>query len=376
MNIIYSRLFELSILHDYFLDGKAKDLKLLPTKETLDLFKKGRMLWRETPEGIIVLYRAEMDLITPEVVLDLPQNFFFYLESRDSAKFFNITELSKGPRKYSQGDLLCFENNPNSASQSPSSPEKITLDIWDGIKPKAFIQRVKLEQTPTKVLLQVKDSSGTQIPSGYDQNGNAHPLNLELTPDEKGEFYLEINLKGRPQGKYSIHLRNEANSLDLLKKEYFLADDAIGNPAVGVVKLSYLGSPSHLYGSKEFYALDLKRKSTKWTYFVVSQNKKVDLSTADLAILDKGNPAGSPYGLYNFQQVGTAPHAEIKVNNSDTVVFKSQVAIPFFENPKLNLELRRKPGNRVLFTHLPNPSRSATPKVAPGEEISEIYVFI
>ncbi|WP_332912545.1 hypothetical protein [Algoriphagus boritolerans] len=100
------------------------------------------------------------------------------------------------------------------------------------------------------------------------------------------------------------------------------------------------------------------------------------MAAAQLSILDKGNPPDSPYATYNFQQVGTAPNAEVKINNAETVIFKSQVPIPFFESPKLNLELRRKPGNRVLFGNLPNPSRTGAIKINPGEEISEIYVFI
>lgn len=376
MNIIYTRLLELGILHDYYQDGKAKDLHLAPTKETLDLFKSGRMLWREIPGGIVVLYRAEKDLTTPEVPLTAPLDIYFYLYSSNPTQFFNISDLTKGSRKYQKGDLLAFKNNPNNASQNASSPEKITLDFWDGGRPKVFTQKVKLEPIPAKVILQVKDAAGQKIPSGKDAIGNPKPLDLQLTPDDQGEISFEINLQGRSQGNYFFILRNEANTQDLWKKEYFLAEDSQGSSAIGIVKLSYPSAPAHLYGAREFYALDLKRKSTKWTFFIVSQNQKVDLSSTNLSILDKGNPPGSPYAVYNFQRVGTSPNPDIKINNSDTVVFKSQVPIPFFESPKLNLELRRTPGNRVLFAHLPNPSRSHIPKLAPGEEISEIYVFI
>ncbi|MDX5338439.1 MAG: hypothetical protein LPK25_05390 [Cyclobacteriaceae bacterium] len=376
MNILYTRLLEIRILHDYYQDGKAKDLHLAPTQETLSLFKSGRMLWREIPSGIVVLYRAERDLTTPEVTLSAPLDFYFYLYSSNPTQFLNISDLSKGARKFEKGDLLAFKNNPSNASQNAAAPEKITLDFWDGGRPKIFTQKVKLEPVPAKVILQVKNPTGQKISSGPDQNGNPKPLDLEIIPDDQGEISFEINLPGLNQGNYSFTLRNAANTQDLWKKEYFLAEDSLGSSAIGIVKLSYSSSPAHLYGAREYYALDLKRKSTKWTFFIVSQNQKVDLSSANLSIQDKGNPPGSPYGVYNFQRVGASPNADVKINNSETVIFKSQVAIPFFESPKLNLELRRTPGNRVLFSHLPNPSRSHIPKIAPGEEISEIYVFI
>jgi hypothetical protein len=375
MNIIYSRLFEVSVLHDYFKEGLARDIKLNPTRETQDLLRKGRMLWRETPQGIVVLYRAELDLTSPEVALAAPIDFFFFIESR-TPQFFAVTQLTEGPRTYQAGDFLAFQNSPSNASTDSETPEKIELKIWDGARAKTFLTRLTLNPKPAKVLFQIRDASGTKISSGLDEIGAALPLDLEITPDDKGEFLISLDIKGKPEGNYSLTLRNAADTQDLWKKEYFLTQDPEVKSALGVMKISYRPAPNHIYGSKECYAINFKRKATKWTYIIVSQNKKIDLGSAQLSILDKGNPPGSPYATYNFQQVGTAPNADLKVNNAETVIFKSQVPIPFFESPKLNLELRRKPGNRVLFGSLPNPSRTGAIKVSPGEEISEIYVFI
>jgi hypothetical protein len=334
------------------------------------------MLLRETPGGMVVLYRAKQDLVTPEVALNPPLDLYFLIQSTNPTQFFAVTELSKGSRTYQSGDFLAFENVPADASVDPQNPEKIELDIWDGARTKTFISRVKLNPDPTKVILQVRNSEGEKIPSGLDDTGAPLPTDLELTPDDKGEFLLKVDLKGKQEGGYTLTLRNEADTADLWEKRYFLTQDPKINSGLGVLKISYRSAPDQLYGPREYYAIDLKRKATKWTYIIVSQNKKIDLASAQLSIRDKGNPTDSPYATYNFQQIGDAPNADIKINNSETVIFKSQAPIPFFENPKLNLELRRKPGNRVLFANLPNPSRSGAIKVSPGEEISEIYVFI
>ena len=376
MNIIYSRLFEVSVLHDYFREGIAREVRLSPTLETMELLKKGRMLLRETPSGIVVLYRAKMDLASPEVLLNPPIEFNFFIQSTNPTQFFAVTRLTKGLRTYQAGDFLAFANSPAAASSDPQNPEKIELEIWDGVRSKTFSSRIKLDPIPSKVILQVKNSSGEKIPSGLDASGTLLPLDLELTPDDKGEVLLKIDLKGKKEGQYSLILRNESDTEDLWKRDYFLTQDNGINSAIGVLKINFVSGPDHLYGPREYYALDFKRKATKWTYIIVSQNKKIDLGSAQLSIRDKGNPPDSPYATYNFQQIGDAPNAELTVNNSETVIFKSQDPIPFFENPKLNLELRRKPGNRVLFANLPNPSRSGAIKVSPGEEISEIYVFI
>ncbi|MCF0039768.1 hypothetical protein [Dyadobacter fanqingshengii] len=376
MNIIYSRLFEVSVLHDYFREGIAKGLKLIPTRETQETLRKGRMLWKETSQGVIVLYHAEGDRTSPEVALVPPVDFYFFFQSTNSPQFLAVTELRKGDRIYGSGDFLAFQNSPAGASIDQDTPEKIELDIWDGTRQKTFITRLNLDPAPAKVIFQVKDALGTKIPSGRDKNGDLLPLDLELASDDRGEFFISLDLKGKQEGNYTLILRNEADTADLWTKEYFLTQDPEVKSALGVMKISYRPDPDHLYGGREYYAIDLKRKATKWTYIIVSQNKKVDLGTAGLSILDKGNPQDSPYATYDFERMGAAPNADVKVNNSETVIFKSQVPIPFFEIPKLNLELRRKPGNRVLLSHLPNPSRSGAIKTSPGEEISEIYVFI
>lgn len=376
MMLSYTRLFEVSILHDYFLDGVAKGIRLIPTEETAELMKKGRMLSRQTPKGLLVLYSSEEDRLTPEVSLTTPVHFHFWVQSDDPALFFAVTDLRKGGRTFKSGECLAFRSVPANASENQANPEKIQLDLWDGIRPKSQSIRLSLSPVPSKVLLQVKDPSGNQISSGFDSSGTPLPLDRELLPDDRGDFLLAIDLKGKPEGNYQVILRDAANTTDLWKKEYFLTHNPPSLSPVGVLRLSYPAAPDRLYGPMEYFAIDLKRKSTKWTYYIISQNKKVDLAAAQLSIQDKGNPPGSPYATYIFQQIGTAPNADVKVNNAETVIFKSQVPIPFFEGPKLNLELRRKPGNRVLFSHLPNPSRTGTVKVNPGEEISEIYVFI
>ncbi|MCR9083612.1 MAG: hypothetical protein NXH89_14390, partial [Cyclobacteriaceae bacterium] len=110
MNIIYKRLFELSIRHEFFANGKGRNLNLIPTKETQNLFKSGRMLFRDTPNGTLVLYRAKNDLVSPEIDLPRPKTFTFLLQSTDQAFIQTVSDFDKLPRKFSSGDFLHFQN--------------------------------------------------------------------------------------------------------------------------------------------------------------------------------------------------------------------------------------------------------------------------
>ncbi|GMQ25632.1 hypothetical protein Aoki45_23140 [Algoriphagus sp. oki45] len=376
MNILYSRLFEVQLLHDFFADGVAQTLGLSPDTSTQNLLKSGRMLTRSIPKGLIVLYRAEENLSDPEIRLQVPCKFRFFINSSNSGFLHTITDWNTPQKDFKTGSFFHFKNNPANSSANPASLENLEYQILDGLRPKTLLEQVKLSSSPTSVIFRVRDESGNQVSSGKDSAGNPLPLDLSLSPDDLEIFSLRVDFKGKEDGIYSLELRNQADTETLFSKTYFFSGDAIGNTALGIIEISYVSSPARLYGTIDYYAIRLKRKSTRWTYIIVNQNKKLNLGTNQLSIRDRGNPQGTPYGIYTFQQEGGAPHPDIKINNAETVIFKSQVPIPFFESPKLNLELRRTPGNRVLYANLPNPLRNGIAKINGGEAFSEIFVFI
>ena len=67
---------------------------------------------------------------------------------------------------------------------------------------------------------------------------------------------------------------------------------------------------------------------------------------------------------------------DILVNDLKTLVFSSIQKIPFFETPKLKIELRKVSDSQTIVANLPNPSRSGIKKVFANEVESEVYVFI
>ena len=67
---------------------------------------------------------------------------------------------------------------------------------------------------------------------------------------------------------------------------------------------------------------------------------------------------------------------DILVNNLQTLVFGSLQKIPFYEVPKLKIELRKKSDNQVIIANLPNPSHNGIKKLFADRFESEVYVFI
>ena len=67
---------------------------------------------------------------------------------------------------------------------------------------------------------------------------------------------------------------------------------------------------------------------------------------------------------------------DILVNELKTLVFSSAQKIPFYEKPKLKIELRQASDSQTLVENLPNPSHGGIKKVFANRLESEVYVFI
>ncbi len=67
---------------------------------------------------------------------------------------------------------------------------------------------------------------------------------------------------------------------------------------------------------------------------------------------------------------------DMLVNDLQALVFSSAEQIPFYEIPKLKIELRKTSDNQTIVANLPNPSHNGLKKLFAGRPESEVYVFI
>jgi hypothetical protein len=72
----------------------------------------------------------------------------------------------------------------------------------------------------------------------------------------------------------------------------------------------------------------------------------------------------------------SAQDFDMMINEQQTLVFASDERIPFFETPKLNIELHNDTDLQTIIPHLPNPSPAGNKKEYDDKLESEIYVFI
>ena len=115
MNIIYKRILNLVVGHNYFKDGFDKFVTLYPTAATEVLFRNGKMLFKRLPNGITVLYRTLDDETTPFVELAKDQHFIFVVKTGNTTGLLNITDLDESlSRPFGTGKIIYFTNNPAS----------------------------------------------------------------------------------------------------------------------------------------------------------------------------------------------------------------------------------------------------------------------
>ncbi len=67
---------------------------------------------------------------------------------------------------------------------------------------------------------------------------------------------------------------------------------------------------------------------------------------------------------------------DILINGHKVLVFNSAQKIPFYEKPKLKIELRQASDNETLVSDLANPSPAGIIKSFAGRKESEVFVFI
>lgn len=478
MNIIYKRILNLVIGHNYFKDGIDRFVTLYPTTATETLLRNGKMLFKRLPNGVTILYKTLDDEITPFIELDKKQCFTFLLKTGNTPGLLNITDLDESPsRPFGTGKIVYFTNNPASASSNSNNPEILSNEIIDAVKGPLFTSKFSINGNPATVKMIVTNADGDPIPVGKDTLGNPFPTTITLSKSTNNTFEQQVDLRDFQRGRYLLTIKSADETVTLKTEEIYVDEQLEKENLLGVVDIVYESDSDNLYGETEEYKLQLKSTDAFWKYYIVNKSKNIDLSTDSLLIADSGTVNGSPYVMNDFQRVfanieitaktsGVAGNSvtlnysggafpaialsgqtlsggavgeeakgsitiinnditgytvsiggiiftegidfnrginsadtasnlisaingngavsvtatdleyDILINDLKTLVFGSKQKIPYFEIPKLKIELKKTSDNQTIIANLPNPSHSGIKKVFADRIESEVYVFI
>lgn len=361
INLSYKRLFNLQVVHDYHENLHEEELELIPAHSTYQFLKNRRMLLRKIESGITVLYETVEDESSPLIPIDKDVKLIFGLKAKNPKHFFNVTEIDS-PDTLSQ--FLYFKNSTAGIEEQ----QNLHHENIGGLKNRHYSYQFRLPDYTGEVAVYILNSVGEKILfTSKPQSDKA-----TLMPNSDGAYKQHINLKHLPEGLFQIVVENAETDEELARESFFAADDFAEPGIIGIVEIFFDKNQPDFMGE---FALRFERKSVFWRYYIVNKNNKVS-GMQNLVVEDDSENFSDFYSKVAFNVEGDIPHAEVRINDKDTVVFISGQPIPFYDQPKQSIRLKNSADNSVLINHLPNPSHSTIVKAEGGVSVSEVFVFI
>ncbi|HET6990056.1 MAG TPA: hypothetical protein VFJ43_01980, partial [Bacteroidia bacterium] len=163
-SIIYNKAFEVDLSHNFYVYTDApvdnefkvnKQLEIIPTAESIDLMRSGRMRFVRTGQGFVVFYQVYKDSSgneQPFVKVNDGSQFVFAMRF-DKAfvdQFLNVTNLDTTfPTKtYSGGKFFMLNQKIVTGTTAPPQTLALTAKLANSLRPSIFSYTFKPSQAP------------------------------------------------------------------------------------------------------------------------------------------------------------------------------------------------------------------------------------
>lgn len=371
MATTFDTLFSLHLLHTFFEDGVVRNMMLVPTPATMSLLRSRDFLFRETPEGGLVLVRLDNDSPRPASFFPIGEGgkFAFYLVGQDRT-FVNYTEgVDKAP-----GYTHYFSNRKVAAGSDPQllhSEQAVNSSETLPLRGNTFVQDAG--QTLDAATIQIVDAWGEAL---ADERG------LKLEEGQK----LRVNLSAEPSGWYELRAKTTAGSD--WTWAFYKDDFILGKPLTGIVEIyceapqlgaegriaEYVANAAGLKNEFLFpgktFAVRFGHRSLHWKYLVIE--KYSHAGDHDYFITNGSS------GI-EFSPVGM----ETLPDGQKAIVIESVQALPLTERTSLKLQLqaeekeRPASGREVKIAQLPGPGTEIIKRRQQDQAYySEIFIYV
>jgi hypothetical protein len=361
---VYNKLFTVKVKHDFYKDLVSRDdILFMPTKECRAFMESNRLLFRRAEDGSAsLLYRTDgaEGSTEPFIPID-PNKYVFALGLKDKARFLNITNLEYGTaqEQYTSGKLAYFRNTSGQSS--------LDYELIDLLRPSLFTYEFMFSvPAPAQNTghLVVRDEDNAVV---IDETGIAR--------EGSGYYKIPVDFRSLLKGKYTFNYSDATNPA--VSETVYIDNDLAGRDIFGVLVID----SSMEQDLSDFLALSpfemvFTRQETLWRYIIVLKTGKVlpsdTLEIADILYDD----TGSSYAEYTFVTDG-----QTTVNGFEARKFISVETIPFFEEPKMDLKLKKTSGaiTTTIIEDLPNPlSHGVIAGYATTEDlpVSEVFIYV
>jgi hypothetical protein len=340
--IAYHKAFSIELRHEYFTDEFAvnEKLELIPTASCEQLLAHGRMVFRKTGKGALVMYRSENPVPgTPTVQLSGSQVFNFKLKLKEVTQFMNVTELDLSGT-YNPARPVFLKSVVNGVV-SANTPTQLTVEFLDGYRPSRFAETYLL--TGGNNTLQVTDITGTIVSSQI--------INSNIAVQKQ----LSVDLSGFAPGYYTVTFTDSLAAATTRK--YYVGDDIVPGESLAMLGIAYTASQiTQLYDDSAIFEYQFLAKEVQWRYYLLPRfiestyyslaNKPI----ISVALLDPAAPA-----LLFTATNSSQPDTSISISGIHPIVFESDQQIALREEKQYQIKLLNNSPAHVITDFLPHP---------------------
>ncbi|MCU0432831.1 MAG: T9SS type A sorting domain-containing protein [Bacteroidia bacterium] len=357
--ITYHKAFSIQLRHEYFADEFAVNnmLKLEPTASCEDLLGRGRMVFRNTGKGGLVMYRSTNATPgTPSVELKGKQIFNFKLKLNAVTEFMNITHLDLGAGTYTPGKPVFLKATVTS---SPVIPVPLTVEFLDGYRSPRFSESVQV--TGGSNTLEVFDITGTIVQAQTITSGIA------------ATRQAVIDLSAMQPGYYEVRFTDSTSAVT--SRRYYVGDNIQPGEVLAMISLCYqLGTSAPLYAANAMFDYEFLAKEVMWRYYIIPRFIESGYYSAVMGPFLKTNFVQGTIPIPEFQPITNyQPTPGILIGGLNPIVFESTNPVPLREEHYFNVTLHNDKVENVLVNSLPQPDHSLP---SSNPTMKEIYFYI
>ncbi len=337
----WDKLISIKCQNNFYRDGQGRDFEFMPTNKTQIIMKNYNLFFKQESNGFSLFCNTERFKKILDIKKSPDQKLIFLIKNKNNY-LLNYTDLSfsDNNKMYYFNNLKTLKNGSNVLIHDKEYVnETQALRIYNkyqSIRLDNFIKSTKLVDARQK------------------------DLKNDLWLQEVEENQM-VKLQNLSEGKYSI--------LNGKSSESFYVIDYMKEPMWGIMDLFLNDLPKEnnffLNGEIDLkeYIINLNARKTFWKYFILSENKTIELKLEDVKV------------NYNGKDIDFTKPIKVTLSNGETafaIESKESIELKEVVNVSDKLEMKIKNNSKWLSktVKIPKPKIKS---VKPDRESNKIY---
>lgn len=344
----WDKLLEVNFNHQFYQDGKGRDFEFVPTNKTSVLFKNFKIFYKSVDNGFMIFCNAVpfRRIHALKKITDQKLTFLVKNKSSNLANYSNIS--------FNHFDEVFYFTNldVNKTKDSVLLHEEEYMTNQKKIR--VF--------SPFQVLKYAKLAKVNKL-----LNHRGKEVKREIWYEERFDMHV-VKLKHLKEGKYSFVNGKESTE--------FYVMDYIKEPVWGVLDIHLYDLPKGAgFLEKEKivpieYEICLQARSTYWKYFIIGQNKELELKLDEAKI------------SYNGEDIAFTKPVKVTLSNgieAFSIESKKPMELKELHTVKDKLELKLKKDNKWQNKtyRVPKPTvKRVKPDKTSNKVYSTTYIYV